>query len=584
MIIMQQLLSSYCRELGRRRLNVPAILLVLYCIPMSMTLSVAYNITYATVTSPSDPSPWAPLPEISTDAIFLAFLLQVIVLSSTYLLAGWIADMVIGRDKAITVSLSSCWFAILLQISSYVVQYNTFGQSVSIAKYGVSSIALVLITIGTVLFFSIFLAYGMDQLLYEPSATMRAFIHWIAWGMSMGHTVSYLAFFQGSILYDPPIIIGSTVCVFGLLTMALVLHICLKDKFLSNNKLKDNPYTMAVRILLYAYRHKFPQNRSAFGQWEHDKPGRVDLAKCKYGGPFMNDSVENTKVFGKILLVLLASFGIYIPYKTILNGFHPYVAQYSGGDTAVNGFGSYLLYIFFNEMILIAIPVFELIIVPLRPKIEFFCLKPLHLMIFSNILMILTLLSMLIMELIGGTHAIQTSQECSLIFCPGHYSISYLWYIVVFIFAGLLSMFNYIGVFEFICSQAPSSSIGMLTSCFWFIRGAYMLLGCVIPIPFLNIHWQGPEHGSAFWILAIEVTLSAFGLLCLCSACIFYKLKKQVKVFAPQVVIESHFEKVLCSSSDTTNQDDILEIDVTQKQVQKVSDPIKHSIQKEMNS
>ena len=264
-----------------------------------MTLSVAYNITYATVTSPSDPSPWAPLPEISTDAIFLAFLLQVIVLSSTYLLAGWIADMVIGRDKAIIVSFSSCWFATLLQISSYVVQYNTFGQSVSIAKYGVSSIALVLITIGTVLFFSIFLAYGMDQLLYEPSATMRAFIHWIAWGMSMGHTVSYLAFFQGSILYDPPIIIGSTVCVFGILTMALVLHICLKDKFLSNNKLKDNPYTMAVRILLYAYRHKFPQNRSAFGQWEHDKPGRVDLAKWYYGGPFMNDSVENTKSIWK---------------------------------------------------------------------------------------------------------------------------------------------------------------------------------------------------------------------------------------------------------------------------------------------
>ena len=60
-------------------------------------------------------------------------------------LLGWISDTFIGREKAINLSLWSCWFGTLLQCISYCVQYGTCGLPVNIAKYEISSIALLFI-------------------------------------------------------------------------------------------------------------------------------------------------------------------------------------------------------------------------------------------------------------------------------------------------------------------------------------------------------------------------------------------------------------------------------------------------------
>uniref|UniRef100_A0A1X7VDS3 Uncharacterized protein n=1 Tax=Amphimedon queenslandica TaxID=400682 RepID=A0A1X7VDS3_AMPQE len=41
-----------------------------------------------------------------------------------------------------------------------------------------------------------------------------------------------------------------------------------------------------IRILCYARKHKYPENRSALTYWEEEAPSRLNLGKDKYGGPF----------------------------------------------------------------------------------------------------------------------------------------------------------------------------------------------------------------------------------------------------------------------------------------------------------
>ena len=74
----------------------------------------------------------------------------------------------------------------------------------------------------------------------------------------------------------------------------------------------NSPFTMIYRIVKYAWQHKCPVNRSAFTYWENDIPSRIDLGKNKYGGPFTNEEVEDTKTLFRILLLLFSLLGLHL--------------------------------------------------------------------------------------------------------------------------------------------------------------------------------------------------------------------------------------------------------------------------------
>ena len=83
-------------------------------------------------------------------------------------------------------------------------------------------------------------------------------------------------------------------------SLVLLSHSFFKHK-LKNISLIKNPIKLIVRVLCYARKHKYPENRSALTYWEEEAPSRLDLGKDKYGGPFTEEEVEDVKTVFRIL-------------------------------------------------------------------------------------------------------------------------------------------------------------------------------------------------------------------------------------------------------------------------------------------
>ena len=82
-------------------------------------------------------------------------------------------------------------------------------------------------------------------------------------------------------------------------------------------KAGENPFRKVYKVLNFAWKHKYPVNRSAFTYCEENTPSRIDLGKEQYGGPFSTEEVEDVKSFLRLLLLLVSLFG----YHVAGNGF-----------------------------------------------------------------------------------------------------------------------------------------------------------------------------------------------------------------------------------------------------------------------
>ena len=59
-------------------------------------------------------------------------------------------------------------------------------------------------------------------------------------------------------------------------------------------------------MLSFAWKHKYPLQRSAFTYCDDEQPSRLDFAKERFGGPFTTEQVEDVKILLRIVLILLA--------------------------------------------------------------------------------------------------------------------------------------------------------------------------------------------------------------------------------------------------------------------------------------
>ena len=252
-----------------------------------------------------------------------------------YPFLGWLADVYFTRYKFILFSLIAMIVAVLLIITAsalFIVYYEARA-----ALFALGGVAVIIGLIGLGSFESTVIQFGMDQMLEASSDQLSTFIQWYNWSCTIGQVIcvyissGVLEYFSQCIMVLNTSIPREihkdlhpyyfTISFTALLFMACLqlVSVCVATlillyykKHFNIDRTGEHPLKLIYQVLKYAWKHKCPENRSAFTYWEEDIPPRIDLGKSKYGGPFTTEEVEDTKTFFSILLLLLSMIGFHL--------------------------------------------------------------------------------------------------------------------------------------------------------------------------------------------------------------------------------------------------------------------------------
>ena len=287
-------------------------------------------------------------------------------------------------------------------------------------------------------------------------------------------------------------------------------------------------------MLKYSWNHKVPQHRSAFTYWEEDIPRRIDLGKNKYGGPFTNEEVEDTKTFLRILPLLLCLFG----YHLAGDGYSApdHLQRTSCPSLPV------LLLIVLNPLhistlvVVVGIPLYRLII----NKCSRYIMK-VRMLTKMRIGLYLSLVQVVLYIIVVINHDSKYWSEHSSVACVLNYyhhyyytpeeaclkirfklinfscdltddpvDNTYLWFIIPQLLNGLSSLLVSMTVLEFICAQALRTTQGLLIG-LWYATFSirYLLVGLVDTLLIEKTSWLIFEGVKVFLILVSLVLFSS---------------------------------------------------------------------------
>uniref|UniRef100_A0A1X7SX64 Uncharacterized protein n=1 Tax=Amphimedon queenslandica TaxID=400682 RepID=A0A1X7SX64_AMPQE len=157
------------------------------------------------------------------------------------------------------------------------------------------------------------LPFNIDQLIGSSSGELTAVLHW--------HNIGTLICIAIASFHIKQIYLLTTaiVCV----AAVLVSH-SLFSQYLDTTPVNTvNPVKLIVRVLCYARKHKYPENRSALTYWEEEAPSRLDLGKDKYGGPFTEEEVEDVKTVLRLIPLVVACAITSGFYEQFTSGLRP---------------------------------------------------------------------------------------------------------------------------------------------------------------------------------------------------------------------------------------------------------------------
>ena len=498
-----------------------------------------------------------------------------------YPLLGHIADVCLNRYRTIKWSFAHVIggkIVVLISIIIGIVIMVTTGWNLSLYPYSLLIIipffGVLLSIVGVGLYESNIIQFGLDQLLEAPTSKLIVFIHWFYWAQNIGSLISFYIF-SGLDMSSNYIIpnydltqkvlkllaislftIGLVVCKDGI-TLFLLL---LKKKYFYIERAGLNPFKSIHKVLKYSWKHKVPEHRSAFTYWEEDIPRRIDLGKNKYGGPFTNEEVEDTKTFLRIILLLLCLFG----YQLAGDGYSaPLQLQRTSCPSL-----PVLLLIVVNPLhmstlvAVVAIPLYRLVIKKIRPDYRgILLLTRMWMGLFLCLVQVTIYINIVLNH--DTTYWQQHHSKLPLVKETSHYSPtsicfiirtqtrnfslandtdlvdnSYLWFIIPQLLNGFSSLFVSMTAFEFICAQAPRTTQGLLIG-LWYATFSirYLVVGILDNLIIERRSWLICEGVKWFLILVSLVLFSCVSRR--------YRYRQRDEIVNVQGMIEDTHEKWL---------------------------------------
>ena len=548
---LKKFFQSYYREMKTRMPNLPGVLILLYSIPISMSMTIGQTVIFSFFTKPTVPSCYETIPVVELDNVYKARLVENMFLFLAYPISGWLADVKIGRGLSIKVSLWLCWSGMLVLTTSYLVQYSECGLLYVVFKYPISLLGLVLLMLGMANFHTNALAYMIDHMPEASTSQIRSTIRWFTWTLLLGFGCDYIEVLRETKL-NHTVVVGTFVATFVWLSSLLFVHQFTSTFFLASKPIKQSPYKLMLNVLYFAWKNNKAVNRSSLTFWEDKTPSRIDLGKQRYGGPFKEDEVENVKSFAKVVVIFALLGGIFIPYFDLANQGTIHGSQYEGADSLA-GYSSYILWQTFVMSGVVLVPLVELVVIPLFPKFEFFITSPLKGLIVAHALAIAALLVFFGLRL----YIFFKNEDKHLCYMllqstKNTFSVSYFFLVLPCSFIGIYVYLTFNESFQVICSQAPHEMSGMLMGVFWFTRALFISIGALLSylVPlFLEQHINVNLPGCRFWIFLALLIVTCCGLILFIVFVHLCSNRERGTVFNTQQVIENHYMKYLDARS-----------------------------------
>ena len=358
--------------------------------------------------------------------------------------------------------------------------------------------------IGWIIYYANFIQFGLDQLMDASSEYLSLFVHWIMWADSLAFAV--IMPLAASLFCHSMIVVWlacSILIICSFILIFLLIIIGCNHHWFYTEPGQDNPYKSVIKVLTFAWKHKYPLQRSAFTYCDDIIPSRLDFCKEKYGGPYITEQVENVKTFFRMVLLLLVIGPVYV--LDILN--EPYGLPLIGVHISNKGrHFCNLRFILLESGTLkyvtsaVAFPIYIVVMFSFLKKKRPFILIRLG---FGIFLYLAGVLSILITDIVGHAEVeVQpnSSSLCMFViyfdtqhFSPYLASLGMHWapLIPINLLLGLGPLLVSTTVFEFIAAQSPHSMKGLVVGLFFTIVSFFSLLGSVALLPFSLKHiWQ----------------------------------------------------------------------------------------------
>ena len=408
-----------------------------------------------------------------------------------YPFMGHLADVYLTKHRTLKYGLTTIFVSEIGGVICTVVYLITLPKT-SIYKDVIEIVAALFITaqiLGAGLFQATAIQFGLDQLPEASTPKLVAFIHWYYWAQNAGQLIIFYFFYGGFIAiietckatthsqmrhleYTGLAAASGVVC---LIAVATTIYFFASRKHFYILRAGMNPFKTIYKVLKYSWKHKIPEHRSAFTYWEEDIPHRIDLGKNKYGGPFTNEEVEDTKTFLRILPLLLCLFG----YHLAGDGYSAPLQLQATSCPSL----PVLLLIVANPLhisliiAVVGIPLYRLVIRKLFPKV--LMLTKMWIGLYFSLLQIVVYIIVVVNQRMENTvydepvkHGLISTcldvrigrRESNASCIPNSNQIdnTYLWFIIPQFINGLSSLLVSMTTFEFICAQAPRTTQGLL--------------------------------------------------------------------------------------------------------------------------
>ena len=488
-----------------------------------------------------------------------------------YPLLGWLSDIYFTRYKVIRLAFiinSITGVVGVATMVAIIVNINIVDPGVPatlLLLLAICELVSILLSLG--LFEANAIQFGMDQLLESSSDKLSSFIHWYYWSSSGGHIILLIITAGIGILHTNCMIPTSnnplhdlqsqfvfSVAILQLTSAVVGLTVLIRyKKKLNIEKPGLNPLVLIYKVLKYAWKHTFPENRSAFTYWENDIPPRIDLGKNKYGGPFTTEEVEDIKSFFCILLLLFSLLGFH------LSGHGYSTVQQLMSTECPN---AWLLILIGDAMnittivIFTGIPLYQMINARYRQKYIPNLFKRMGLGLLCCLLKVIIEITLQVTQKLYATAQcrnlipmkdcycmlmqVQSNGSCAVNIehCRPGNSIFLTLLVVPQVLQGLSFLLVFLSTIEFICAQAPLRLKGLLIGIWYASLSVHYLL---IYIPDIYI----PLTDGTTWVIIQEVKafLIALSLIFFAYVSGQYRYRVRDEVVNEQYLIEEIYER-----------------------------------------